>query len=63
MIRIKAPRVKCAAHQIDGRLYTESMHRRVVALVRALEDSHGLHGSAAVAFENLRAQAEKEAVK
>lgn len=62
MIRIKAPRTDLL---IDGcwttrRLYTESMHRRVVALVRALESSHGLQGSAAVAFENLRAQAEEE---
>lgn len=75
MIRIKAPRVwgpfwnHKSADGDDfgaGRLYTEAMHRRVLALVRAVERYHDYEaGKEPIwgALAAMRAQAEKEAGK
>ena len=74
MIRIKAPRLWRSpsgytfgfsrAGTAPGRFYTEAMHRRVLALVRAAEQHDGLEnvaGDVADALDALRAQAKKEA--
>lgn len=74
MIRIKAPRVwrspsgyifaSVRMGAAPGRFITESMHRRVLALVRAAEQHDGLEnvaGDVADALDALRAQAKKEA--
>lgn len=83
MIRIKAPRVwrlnpmsrgiepshynKCRMGGEPGRWISEPMHRRVVALVRAVEDAHDCVAfrldwpSIRDEYERLLAQAEKEA--
>lgn len=76
MIRIKAPRVlivpdfirdmmpRATDDERPYRLYSESMHRRVLALVMACEDySEGPDTAARInqAVDALAAQAEKEA--
>lgn len=81
MIRIKAPRVwafrgdggwhaepeRVIMQDFAARLYTEAMHRRVLALVRACwEDGCGpgeYRHNIETALDALRAQAEKEAGK
>lgn len=73
MIRIKAPRVwrspsgyifaSVRMGAAPGRFITESMHRRVLALVRACEDApdNTIWWRAREQLDALRAQAEKEA--
>lgn len=82
MIRIKAPRVWRLSPLDDsippshynqqrigaecGRWYTEAMHRRVLALVRACETNDvrpDAKVDVTIALAALRAQAEKEAGK
>lgn len=69
MIRIKAPRVWSAdppGKKRAGRWYSEPMHRRVLALVRACEEMDmrdRLASPAANALWSLKEQAEKEAGK
>ena len=64
MIRIKAPRVYGFPDGGPRRSYSESMHRRVVALVRACDGYVAFsNGREQIwhALDALRAQAEKEA--
>lgn len=64
MIRIKAPRVYGFPDGGPRRSYSEAMHRRVLALVRACDDYAAFkHGREQIwhALDALRAQSEREA--